>query len=33
MLRTLLAELDIDLGIAGVASYRELDRTALVRTS
>jgi len=31
MLRTLLAELDITLGIAGVASYRELDRGALAR--
>ena len=31
MLRTLLAELDIDLGIAGVASYRDLDPSALVR--
>jgi hypothetical protein len=32
MLRTLLAELDITLAIAGVESYRDLDRTALVRT-
>ena len=31
MLRTLLAELDITLAIAGVASYRELDASALVR--
>jgi isopentenyl diphosphate isomerase/L-lactate dehydrogenase-like FMN-dependent dehydrogenase len=31
MLRTLLAELDITLAIAGVASYRELDPSALVR--
>ncbi len=31
MLRTLLAELDITLAIAGVADYRDLDRTALVR--
>lgn len=29
MLRTLLAELDITLAIAGVGSYRELDRSAL----
>jgi L-lactate dehydrogenase (cytochrome) len=32
MLRTLLAELDITLGIAGVADYRELGPSALVRT-
>jgi isopentenyl diphosphate isomerase/L-lactate dehydrogenase-like FMN-dependent dehydrogenase len=31
MLRTLLAELDITLAIAGVASYRDLDPSALVR--
>jgi L-lactate dehydrogenase (cytochrome) len=31
MLRTLLAELDITLAIAGVASYRDLGRSALVR--
>ncbi len=31
MLRTLLAELDITLAIAGVANYRELDPSALVR--
>jgi L-lactate dehydrogenase (cytochrome) len=31
MLRTLLAELDIDLAIAGVASYRKLGPHALVR--
>ena len=31
MLRTLLAELDITLAIAGVADYRELGRDALVR--
>ncbi|WP_372791963.1 alpha-hydroxy-acid oxidizing protein [Paraconexibacter sp.] len=31
MLRTLLAELDITLAIAGVASYRELRPSALVR--
>ncbi len=31
MLRTLLAELDITLAIAGVASHRELDPSALVR--
>ena len=30
MLRTLEAELDITLAIAGVSSYRELDRSALV---
>ena len=32
MLRTLLAELDITLAIAGVANYRELGPDALVRT-
>jgi lactate 2-monooxygenase len=32
MLRTLLAELDITLAIAGVRSYHDLDRSALVRT-
>jgi lactate 2-monooxygenase len=32
MLRTLLAELEITLGIAGVADYRELGPSALVRT-
>ena len=31
MLRTLLAELEITLGIAGVGSHRELDPGALVR--
>jgi L-lactate dehydrogenase (cytochrome) len=31
MLRTLLAELDITLAIAGVANQRELERSALVR--
>ena len=31
MLRTLLAELDITLAIAGVANYRELGPSALVR--
>jgi hypothetical protein len=31
MLRTLLAELDITLAIAGVTDYRELDPSALVR--
>ena len=31
MLRTLLAELDITLGIAGVGNRRDLDRSALVR--
>ena len=32
MLRTLLAELDITLAIAGLANHLELDRSALVRT-
>ena len=32
MLRTLLAELDITLAIAGVANQRDLDPSALVRT-
>src|SRR5918999_1168491 len=32
MLRTLLAELDITLAIAGVQSYHDLDRSALVKT-
>ena len=32
MLRTLLAELEITLAIAGVQSYHDLDRSALVRT-
>jgi lactate 2-monooxygenase len=32
MLRTLLAELDITLAIAGVESYHDLDESALVRT-
>ena len=31
MLRTLLAELDITLAIAGVANHRELDQSALVK--
>jgi hypothetical protein len=31
MLRTLLAELDIALAIAGVADYRELGPRALVK--
>jgi hypothetical protein len=31
MLRTLLAELDITLAIAGVADYRKLGADALVR--
>jgi isopentenyl diphosphate isomerase/L-lactate dehydrogenase-like FMN-dependent dehydrogenase len=32
MLRTLLAELDISLAIAGVGNHRDLDPSALVRT-